>query len=140
MKGIKKTPKQRAHPVAHGVGRRKSAVARVWLRSGTGNLTVNGREYKVYFGTEDACLSATAPARVVNEAINYDVEANVIGGGLFAQADAVGLGFARALAKADENWRLVLRKEGLLTVDSRNKERKKYGRKAARRRFQFVKR
>lgn len=135
-----------AHPTAtavkgmHGVGRRKSAIARVWLTRGQGALIVNERAYDKYFDTLESKLSATAPFRVVSYAQQYDVHVNVSGGGLPAQADAIKLGLARALLAGDESLRPVLRKAGLLTVDSRVKERKKYGRKAARRRFQFVKR
>lgn len=124
----------------HGVGRRKSAVARVWLQRGRGKLVINGTEYETYFNTEIARLSASHPFRVIAQANNYDAVANVYGGGLGAQADAVKVGFARALLQINSDWRPVLRQAGLLTVDARRKERKKYGRKAARRRFQFVKR
>lgn len=124
----------------HGVGRRKSAIARVWLTRGTGALLINERAYDQYFDTLESKLSVTAPFRVVSYAKQYDVHVNVHGGGQPAQADAVKLGLSRALLAGDESLRPLLRKAGLLTVDSRVKERKKYGRKAARRRFQFVKR
>ncbi|KKR96724.1 MAG: 30S ribosomal protein S9 [candidate division TM6 bacterium GW2011_GWE2_41_16] len=129
-------------PAAHGVGRRKSAVARAWLRHGKGEniIMVNGKESAQYFDTEVARLSARKPFVVYTQAAAYDVDVNVCGGGLEAQADAVGLAIARALCVADEAARTVLKEQGLLTVDSRVKERKKYGQKAARRRFQFVKR
>ena len=124
----------------HGVGRRKSAVARVWLRPGKGKITVNGKIYSEYFDTEVTRKSASSVLAVCAFASNYDVEANIDGGGLAGQADALKLGFARALVSIDESVRAVLKESGLLTVDSRLKERKKYGRKAARRGFQFVKR
>jgi small subunit ribosomal protein S9 len=128
-------------PVSHGVGRRKSAVARVWLRRGTGKMEVNGRDYKTYFDTEMAQLDAAKPFRVVPAVTgNYDYAANVRGGGLPAQADAISLAIARALVELDESIKSILRKNGLMTSDSRLKERKKYGQKAARRKFQFVKR
>lgn len=125
--------------LAHGVGRRKKAIARVWLKRGSGNIIVNGKEHKSYFDTNLAQLNAEMPFRVLS--LNtYDVEANVNGGGLSGQADAVKLGIARALVASDESYKSKLREYGLLTVDSRVKERKKYGQKAARRKFQFVKR
>lgn len=126
-------------PLAHGVGRRKKSVARVWLRRGAGNISVNGRDFKKYFDTELAQLEASMPFRVLSLQA-YDVEVNVIGGGLTGQANAVKLGIARALVENDESYKPKLRSFGLLTVDSRVKERKKYGQKAARRKFQFVKR
>jgi small subunit ribosomal protein S9 len=127
-------------PLAHAVGRRKSSVARVWLRPGQGDITVNGRPHTDYFKFEEACLAATKPFSVVSKKSGYDVSANVDGGGTRAQADAVKLAISRAMVSIDESIRLILREHGLLTVDSRIKERKKYGQKAARRKFQFVKR
>jgi small subunit ribosomal protein S9 len=128
------------HPISHGVGRRKKAIARAWLHRGTGKITVNGEEYTKYFDTEFARLDAASTFRVVPASSNYDVSINVHGGGLNAQADAVSLATARALVLLDETIRPLLRKNRLLTCDSRVKERKKYGQKAARRKFQFVKR
>ncbi len=127
-------------PLAHGVGRRKSAIARVWLRRGKGGLLVNEKDYIEYFDTETARKEASLPFAVYAQASKYDVAANVVGGGISAQADAVKLGIARALVEINPELRSLLRDHGLLTVDARVKERKKYGRKAARRRFQFVKR
>lgn len=127
-------------PVSHGTGRRKSSIARVFLRRGKGVMTINGLPFNNYFDTEMSRIEATTPFRVTQEASNFDVEVNVHGGGKEAQADAVKLGFSRALVTIYENLRTVLRDNGLLTVDSRVKERKKYGQKGARRKFQFVKR
>jgi len=128
-------------PIAHGVGRRKSSVARVWVRrGGTGKLVVNGKDYVDYFDTEINRIQATKPFHVIAASDHYDFTADVSGGGVCSQAGAVKLGISRALVSLDEAARIPLRKECLLTVDSRLKERKKYGRKAARRRFQFVKR
>lgn len=135
-----KTKKTVAESLAHGVGRRKSAVARVWLKKGTGLIVVNGKELDAYFDTSINRMEASTPFRIVPTTNMLDIEANVIGGGMSAQAGAVKLGIARALLGADETLRPVLRGNGLLTVDSRVKERKKYGQKAARRKFQFVKR
>jgi small subunit ribosomal protein S9 len=132
-----KTPKKIT--LGHGVGRRKSAVARVWLRRGSGKLSINGKDSSTYFDTEITRLTALVPFNV-KPRVHYDAEANVQGGGVYAQADAVKLGLSRALLSANSEFKPLLRQHGLLTVDSRLKERKKYGRKAARRRFQFVKR
>lgn len=133
------TPKKMA-PLAHGVGRRKEAVARIWLRRGNGKIVVNGKDYSVYFDTEVTRLNVLKPFVVVPQAAHYDIEAFVEGGGRAGQSDAVKLGIARAFVIANELVRPVLREHGLLTVDARVKERKKYGQKAARRKFQFVKR
>jgi small subunit ribosomal protein S9 len=126
--------------ISNGVGRRKAAVARVWLHPGSGKVVVNGKEAERYFDTEVSRKAAVLPMTVYHAAKTYDVEVNVKGGGLSAQADATKLGIARAFLKIDEQAKAVLRENDLLTVDARLKERKKYGQKAARRRFQFVKR
>jgi small subunit ribosomal protein S9 len=136
----KEMTKSANSPMAHGVGRRKTAVARVWLRRGDGQISVNGQSYINYFDTKVAADVAATPFRVCPVGANFDVEANVFGGGKVAQADAVKLGIARAFVEFDANAKPVLKKHGLMTVDSRRKERKKYGQKAARRKFQFVKR
>lgn len=130
----------RALALGHGVGRRKSSVARVWLRRGSGKMVINGRDYTAYFDTDVTRTAATIPVRVVPHAASYDAEVNVVGGGLCAQADAVKLALARAFLAFNEDLKPLLRQYGLLTVDARVKERKKYGQKAARRKFQFVKR
>lgn len=135
-----KTKVRSAAPLAHGVGRRKSSIARVWLRAGKGAIVVNGKDFKDYFDTEITRLKASTPFRVLPAESQFDIEANVTGGGLYSQADAIKLGIARAMVTADERLRPALRQHDLLTVDSRVKERKKYGQKAARRKFQFVKR
>lgn len=127
-------------PVAHGVGRRKSSVARAWMTRGNGKLVVNGKDYAAYFDTDVTRLSAFSPFLVCEQLSNYDVAVNVQGGGMTGQADATKLAIARAVIKHYEDLKPQLRAAGLVTVDSRLKERKKYGQKAARRRFQFVKR
>ncbi len=127
-------------PLAGGTGRRKSAVARVWLRRGNGALIINDRDYTVYFNTELTRRAAALPFEVYPHTAKYDIQSNVCGGGLSAQADAVKLGIARALLELNPDIRPLLRHNGLLSVDPRVKERKKYGQKAARRKFQFVKR
>ncbi len=124
----------------HGVGRRKASVARVWLKPGTGNIEVNGKNYKDYFDTSLNRTLVVQPLKVCNAERGFDVLASVNGGGTTGQAGAVQLGIARALLDSNENLRITLRKNDLLTVDSRIKERKKYGQKGARRKFQFVKR
>jgi small subunit ribosomal protein S9 len=126
--------------LAHAVGRRKTSVARVFVRRGTGKIVVNNQDYMGYFDTEVERLKAGKPFQVIPVAMNFDVEASVEGGGKKGQADAVKLGVARALLSLDEGLRPSLREHELLTVDSRQKERKKYGQKGARRKFQFVKR
>ena len=130
----------RLAPLANGVGRRKSSIARVWIRRGKGTITVNGKPVVDYFDTEITRQAAMFPFLVLPVSANYDADANVVGGGMTAQADAVKLGIARAFVSYDEGVRELLREHKLLTVDARRKERKKYGQKAARRKFQFVKR
>jgi small subunit ribosomal protein S9 len=127
-------------PLAHGVGRRKSAVARVYLRRGNGEIIVNDRPFAQYFDTDLAQLAAKTPFETIPQAKDYDAEVLVCGGGLRGQADAVKLGISRALLALNEELKADLRSHGLLTVDARVKERKKYGQRGARRRFQFVKR
>lgn len=124
----------------HGVGRRKASVARVWLKSGIGDFIVNGKDYKKYFHTEMSRLKVELPFKITNLNGKFNVNINVHGGGLASQADAIKLGLSRALLTTDENLRKILRQHKLLTVDSRVKERKKYGQKGARAKFQFVKR
>jgi small subunit ribosomal protein S9 len=136
----KAAEKSAAAPLGHGVGRRKSSVARVWLRRGKGAFMVNDRDYLTYFDTEITRKIAAVPFQAYPQASKYDVEVNVSGGGLTSQAGAIKLGIARALLEVNPDIRPLLRDYGLLTVDSRVKERKKYGQKAARRKFQFVKR
>ncbi len=127
-------------PLAHAVGRRKSAVARGFLRHGTGVITVNKQEYTTYFDTDSARLAAVESFRLCPNNSSFDVTLNVNGSGKRAQADAVKLCIARVFVEFDPTLKPALRKEGLLTVDSRIKERKKPGQKAARKKFQFVKR
>ena len=136
----KEMTKSANSPVAHGVGRRKTAVARIWLRRGAGQITVNGQDYINYFDTKVAADVASTPFRVCPVGASFDVEANVCGGGKVAQANAVKLGIARAFVEFDANAKPTLKKHGLMTVDARKKERKKYGQKGARAKFQFVKR
>lgn len=126
--------------VAHGVGRRKSAVARAWLSRGSGKIRVNKADISEYFDTKMDVQAAQTPMRVVPIGSRYDVKVAVRGGGKVAQADAVKLAIARGFLNLDDSLKSLLRSHKLLTVDARVKERKKPGQKAARRRFQFVKR
>ena len=127
-------------PFAQATGRRKSAVARVLLRKGNGQIIVNGRPFDEYFTVQaaiDAC-QASFKAYPVTSGMTADI--NISGGGYTGQSEAVCLGIARALLAFDETMKSSLRQQGFVTVDSRVKERKKYGQKAARRKFQFTKR
>ena len=123
-----------------GTGRRKSAVARVYLTPGKGNITINKRDIENYFGLETLKMVVRAPLVLTDTLGKYDVLVNVFGGGYTGQAGAIRHGISRALLKADENLRPALKKAGYLTRDPRMKERQKYGRKAARRAPQFSKR
>lgn len=127
-------------PISHGVGRRKSSVARVWLRHGNGKIIINKKDFSVYCSTDVAKRSVLEPIALVGAGSDFSIDVNVSGGGIHSQADAVKLGISRALGIYSENYRLLLREKGYLTVDSRVKERKKYGQRGARRKFQFVKR
>jgi small subunit ribosomal protein S9 len=123
-----------------GTGRRKTAVARVRLASGSGKITVNGRTFDNYFTLETQRSQATMPLTVTGTVEKFDARINVSGGGPSGQADAVRHGIARALLKFDAALRPSLKAEGLLTRDPRMRERKKYGQPGARKRFQFSKR
>jgi len=123
-----------------GTGRRKTSVARVRIASGTGKFVVNGRPFENYFPTETLRMVVNQPLTVTAMAGKFDIRVNVVGGGPTGQAGAVRHGIARALIKSDVNLRPSLKSEGLLTRDSREKERKKYGQPGARKRFQYSKR
>lgn len=125
----------------NAVGRRKTAIARVYLIKGTGEIKVNRRSLLDYFPVEEISLIVKQPLEKLQVLDKYNLNINVAGGGLRGQAEAIRLGVARALCKLDlENNRPLLKKEGFLTRDARVVERKKYGRKKARKRFQFTKR
>jgi small subunit ribosomal protein S9 len=124
----------------YGTGRRKTSVARVYLRPGSGDYKVNGRAFNEYFVTEAQRSSARQPLLSTDTATSFNVVANVSGGGVNGQADAMKLGLARALMQFNAELRKKLKAEGMVTRDSRGKERKKYGQKGARKRFQFSKR
>ena len=124
----------------YGTGRRKTAVARVRLAVGSGKITVNGRAFENYFTTEVLRGMVTKPLNITQTANKFDARVSVAGGGPAGQAGAVRHGIARALLRADPTLRPSLKADGLLTRDPRMKERKKYGQRGARRRFQFSKR
>ncbi len=123
-----------------GTGRRKAAVARVVMRPGEGRVVVNGRRFEDYFPQEGLRVAVRKPLVATENADKFNIRVNVYGGGLNGQADAAKLGIARALLVYDAELRPQLRKDGFLTRDPRAKERKKYGQKGARKRFQFSKR
>ena len=122
------------------VGRRKEAIARVQMVPGTGNILVNEQPYEKYFIRETDRITIKQPLQVTNNLDKYDIIANIVGGGLTGQAGALRLGIARALLKSEPKLKDLLRKHGFLTRDPRMKERKKYGQKGARKRFQWTKR
>jgi len=125
---------------SYGTGRRKSSIARVWLVPGKGSIKINKRTLDNYFGRESLSTVVEKPLELVNKKNELDVFAKVEGGGITGQAGALQHGIARALLQYDPTLRPILKKEGLLTRDARMKERKKYGQKGARARFQFSKR
>ncbi len=124
----------------YGTGRRKASVARVYLRPGSGEFKVNGRGFEEYFLTPQQRVSAKKPLVLTDNGANFDIVATVRGGGISAQSDAVKLGIARALMIFNAELRKSLKADGLVTRDARIKERKKYGQRGARARFQFSKR
>ncbi|GAB4198315.1 MAG: 30S ribosomal protein S9 [Sandaracinaceae bacterium] len=124
----------------YGTGKRKNAVARVYLTSGTGNVSINGRGLADYFPRETSQMIVNQAFEVTEKQGKYDVSVTVAGGGLAAQAEAIRHGISRALLDGDAELRPALRKAGLLTRDSRKKERKKPGQPGARKKFQFSKR
>lgn len=134
-----KTPETKA-PQHLGTGRRKTAVARVRLASGTGKIVINGRPVENYFPVESLRVIAAQPLTITGTADKYDAQITVAGGGPNGQAGAVRHGLARALLTVDANLRPILKAEGFLTRDPRMRERKKYGQPGARKRFQYSKR
>lgn len=126
--------------LAIGTGRRKTAVARVFVREGSGKIVVNGRDVKDYFATPEQVRTVHQPLLVTSNDNKFDILINVTGGGLNGQAGACLHGISRALLQVDQDCRTALKSNGYLTRDSRMVERKKYGQKGARRRFQFSKR
>lgn len=134
-----KLPETKA-PQHLGTGRRKTAIARVRLASGTGKISINGRSFENYFPAETQRVVASQPLTVTGTAEKFDAHVTVTGGGPNGQAGAVRHGIARALLTVDPNLRPILKAEGFLTRDPRMRERKKYGQPGARKRFQYSKR
>ncbi len=124
----------------YGTGRRKTSTARVYLRPGNGKITVNRREFDNYFPNEALRMIIRQPLRLTDTANKFDILVNVVGGGTAGQAGALRHGITRALMEFNGDFRPTLKKAGLVTRDPRQKERKKYGQKGARKRFQFSKR
>ena len=124
----------------HTIGRRKTSVARVYLSEGKGNINVNKKDYKDYFTTGTLQYKVNQALALTGNEKAFDVKANVYGGGITGQAEAIRLTLSRAMCKLDEENRLTLKPEGLLTRDARMVERKKFGQKKARKKFQFSKR
>ncbi len=126
--------------VVHKIGRRKTAVARVYVSEGNGTVTVNKKDLNTYFPTATLQYKVLQPLNMTENTSNYDVKVNVYGGGITGQAEAVRMAIARAMCEIDIENRAILKPEGLLTRDPRMVERKKFGQKKARKRFQFSKR
>lgn len=126
--------------VIHKIGRRKTAVARVYLSEGKGNISVNRRELESYFPTATLQYKVKQPLTLTNNDKSFDIKINVFGGGATGQAEAVRLALSRALCEVNDENRAILKPEGLLTRDPRMVERKKFGQKKARKKFQFSKR
>lgn len=124
----------------YGTGKRKESIAKVWLKSGAGNILINNKKVREYLKRESLEEIIKQPLTITNTLGTYDVHATVVGGGLSGQCGALRLGISRALLELNPNHRLPLKRAGFLTRDSRIVERKKYGRPGARKRFQFSKR
>ena len=126
--------------VYYATGRRKTAISRTWIKPGSGEIIINNRPVEEYFPIESTREEMVQPFKITNTLGSYDVKATVVGGGISGQAGAVRHGITRALVSVDPDFRLVLKKAGFIKRDPRVKERKKYGQKGARARFQFSKR
>ena len=124
----------------YATGRRKTSIAKIWLKKGTGKIFVNGKNFQDYFTSDTHKMQILRPFEIIDQATQYDVRCQVIGGGHTGQAGAMVHGISRALVKFDENFKTTLRKEKLTTRDSRAVERKKPGRAKARKSYQFSKR
>ncbi len=124
----------------HKIGRRKTAVARVYLSDGKGNITINKKELNTYFPTASLQYKVNQALALTGNEGNFDIKVNVYGGGITGQAEAIRLALSRAMCEIDEENRAILKPEGLLTRDPRMVERKKFGQKKARKKFQFSKR
>jgi len=138
----KKTPKLKLDfkDSKYATGRRKTSIAKIWLKKGSGKIYVNGKNYEDYFKRANHKMQLLRPFEIINQATNYDVRCNVKGGGHTGQVGAMVHGISKALLQFDAEFKSALKKEKLTTRDSRAVERKKYGHKKARRSFQFSKR
>jgi len=139
---IKKIPKLKLDfkDSKYATGRRKTSIAKVWLKKGSGKIYVNGKDFQIYFSNDSHKMQITRPFEIIEQATEYDVKSNVSGGGHTGQAGALVHGISKALLLFDSSLKSALRKEKLTTRDSRAVERKKPGKKKARRSFQFSKR
>ncbi len=126
--------------ITHAIGRRKTSVARIFVKEGKGIITVNNRDYKSYFNTSILHYKVTQSLKVTETLGSYDINVNIRGGGITGQAEAIRLAISRALCNINPDSRALLKPKDLLTRDSRMAERKKYGQKKARKKFQFSKR
>ena len=126
--------------IIHKIGRRKTAVARIYMSEGEGKITVNGKEMDAYFTTDPLRYKVNQPFMLTDNVDKFDVKVNVFGGGITGQAEAIRLAISRALVELDAENRAALKPEGLMTRDPRMVERKKFGQKKARKKFQFSKR
>ena len=124
----------------YATGRRKTSIAKVWLKKGSGKILVNGKDYSKYFTRANHQMKLLRPLEIIDQSTGYDVKCNVKGGGLTGQVGAMVHGISKALVQLDSSFKLTLKKEKLTTRDSRAVERKKYGHRKARRSFQFSKR
>ena len=124
----------------YATGKRKTSIAKVWLKKGSGQILVNGKKYEEYFKRENHKMQLLRPFEIINQSTNYDVKCSVKGGGLTGQVGAMVHGISKALLMFDSELKSTLKKEKLTTRDSRSVERKKYGRMKARRSYQFSKR
>ena len=124
----------------HKIGRRKTAVARIYLSEGKGNITINDREFENYFTTDTLKYKVLQPLTLTDNKESFDIKVKVFGGGVTGQAEAIRLAISRALVELDQENKSVLKPEGLMTRDPRMVERKKFGQKKARKKFQFSKR
>ena len=124
----------------YATGRRKTSIAKVWLKKGSGQIHVNGKNYDSYFKRDSHQMQLLRPFQLINQSTEYDVKCNVTGGGMTGQVGAMVLGISKALLLFDPSFKATLKKEKLTTRDSRSVERKKYGHRKARRSFQFSKR
>ena len=124
----------------HAVGRRKKSIARLFLTKGKSEININSKKYQDYFPTAVSQFKLLQPLNLTNNLDQFNININVVGGGVNGQVEAIRLALSRALCQINEENRKILKPEGLLTRDSRNVERKKYGRKKARKKFQFSKR